>query len=114
MRRSPVEGLNPREGGGSDGKRKRKSESLLESATQLDVREALLTITAWYLWWRCRESSPGVVQPSFGFLETLFKVSDLIFDCLRLRRVGCVTAHRGSMVHRSVKLWSVGFWYRPL
>jgi hypothetical protein len=47
MRRSPVEGLNPREGGGSDGKR--KSEFLLESAKQLDVRKVLLTITAWYL-----------------------------------------------------------------
>jgi hypothetical protein len=47
MRRSLVEGLNPREGGGSDGKR--KSESLLESVKRLDVRKALLTITAWYL-----------------------------------------------------------------
>jgi hypothetical protein len=42
-----VEGLNPTEGGGSDGKR--KSESLLESVKRLDVRKALLTITAWYL-----------------------------------------------------------------
>ena len=40
MRRSPVEGLNPREGGGSDGKR--KSESLLESVKRLEVRKPFL------------------------------------------------------------------------
>jgi hypothetical protein len=38
MRRSPVEGLNPREGGGSDGKR--KSESLLEVSKATGRKES--------------------------------------------------------------------------
>jgi hypothetical protein len=36
MRRSPVEGLNPREGGGSDGKR--KSEFLVQVSKETGIK----------------------------------------------------------------------------
>jgi hypothetical protein len=32
----------------------------------------------------------------------LFKLDDLILNCLRLRRVDCAAAHRGSIFRRDV------------
>jgi hypothetical protein len=104
MRRSLVGELSLREVGGSD--EQMSLAVLFEVSKDFGHHEVLHTITIRYLCWRGRESSLGLPQPGFGFLETLFKLNDLILDCLRLQRVGYVTAHRGSMVHRYLYLVS--------
>jgi hypothetical protein len=96
MRRSLVEGRSLRAGGGSDGLMSVKV--LINVNKEFCPREVVRTVNACYLCRWGRESPIVLVQPRFSFRKASLQIDDLIMDCLRLRRVDYVAAHRGSML----------------